>query len=416
VPPTCFDGIKNGTETDIDCGGECPPCPDGDDCLVDSDCESGVCDSMICQAPTCEDGVQNGLETDVDCGGPVCPGCAGGERCDVDSDCESGLCTDGVCETPRNVISDDGLWVWRGSYLVDWRAHQAGRTRDRLKVRGWINPAGLRKDMAGTTLELRINDNLVVAAPLDSRGIFRSTLPTGDRVYASLDPKRGVYLVEITRTDLRDILPLDQSTVDGEFEVPIEIIIPTADTTSIRNRAEFFSRLNGSGSRTTGTFRAAREDLLDGVFIVKKVLAKFSSGRNAYRMRVRGWLTLDGAEPYAPTGDITVGLGGFEGVIPFADVRRRGSSDANARYRYNSNGDLRLFTYDARSLRIEIKTGFIPADQVNLVPMPPSDRTADLAVLLQSSVPGGRLRATSEVELVRRNASSAKWSRPGPVP
>ena len=26
-PPTCVDGIKNGTETGIDCGGSCTPCP-----------------------------------------------------------------------------------------------------------------------------------------------------------------------------------------------------------------------------------------------------------------------------------------------------------------------------------------------------------------------------------------------------
>src|SRR5690606_21056044 len=108
----------------------------------------------------------------------------------------------------------------------------------------------------------------------------------------------------------------------------------------------------------------------------------------------RGWLTLDGGEVYTPTGNILVGLGGFEGVIPFDQVRKRGSNDATARYRYKSNGDLRLFTYNAKSLRIEIKTGFIPADQVNLVPGPPDNRTADLPVLVQSPVPGGRLRAT----------------------
>ncbi|MBK7130833.1 MAG: hypothetical protein IPM74_16480 [Crocinitomicaceae bacterium] len=25
--PNCTDGVVNGTETDIDCGGDCPPCP-----------------------------------------------------------------------------------------------------------------------------------------------------------------------------------------------------------------------------------------------------------------------------------------------------------------------------------------------------------------------------------------------------
>ncbi|HVJ18697.1 MAG TPA: discoidin domain-containing protein, partial [Polyangiaceae bacterium] len=52
--PTCTDGVKNGNETGVDCGGSCPACP---------------------VTPTCTDGVKNGSETGVDCGGscPACP-------------------------------------------------------------------------------------------------------------------------------------------------------------------------------------------------------------------------------------------------------------------------------------------------------------------------------------------------------
>ena len=32
--PTCTDGVKNGTETDVDCGGACSPCADGKACAV----------------------------------------------------------------------------------------------------------------------------------------------------------------------------------------------------------------------------------------------------------------------------------------------------------------------------------------------------------------------------------------------
>ena len=53
--PTCDDGIQNGDETGIDCGGSaCPDCP---------------------TEPSCDDGFQNGEETGVDCGGPDCPEC-----------------------------------------------------------------------------------------------------------------------------------------------------------------------------------------------------------------------------------------------------------------------------------------------------------------------------------------------------
>ena len=50
---SCFDGIQNGDETGVDCGGSCAPCA------------------------TCDDGIQNGGETGVDCGGPNCAPCQG---------------------------------------------------------------------------------------------------------------------------------------------------------------------------------------------------------------------------------------------------------------------------------------------------------------------------------------------------
>ena len=76
---TCVDGIKNGTETDVDCGGAAcvaqgKACANGLICLVGSDCQSLVCTGSTCAVPTCSDGVKNGQETDVDCGGP-CPPC-----------------------------------------------------------------------------------------------------------------------------------------------------------------------------------------------------------------------------------------------------------------------------------------------------------------------------------------------------
>jgi hypothetical protein len=50
--PTCSDGIQNGGETGVDCGGPCEPC------LLAS----------------CFDGIQNQNETGIDCGGP-CKAC-----------------------------------------------------------------------------------------------------------------------------------------------------------------------------------------------------------------------------------------------------------------------------------------------------------------------------------------------------
>ena len=97
--PNCLDGVKNGLETGIDCGGACPmTCVDGDNCEVGGDCASGVCVSNICQAPTCTDTVKNGSEPDIDCGGQYCAQCADGDNCNVGSDCTSGVCVNIVCQ------------------------------------------------------------------------------------------------------------------------------------------------------------------------------------------------------------------------------------------------------------------------------------------------------------------------------
>ena len=77
--PTCSDGIQNGNETGVDCGGpDCPACPTCSDGVQNGN-ETGVdCGGPDCLAcPTCSDGIQNGNETGVDCGGS-CPPCGGG--------------------------------------------------------------------------------------------------------------------------------------------------------------------------------------------------------------------------------------------------------------------------------------------------------------------------------------------------
>ena len=91
---TCTDAHRDGTETDVDCGGDvCPGCAVGHTCNVDGDCGSHVCNgAMQCVMPTCTDARRDGTETDVDCGGGVCPGCTIGHACQGDADCGTGVC------------------------------------------------------------------------------------------------------------------------------------------------------------------------------------------------------------------------------------------------------------------------------------------------------------------------------------
>ena len=49
-PEACADGIKNGTETDVDCGGSCGACPIDSACAQSSDCKNAQCVMGLCTA------------------------------------------------------------------------------------------------------------------------------------------------------------------------------------------------------------------------------------------------------------------------------------------------------------------------------------------------------------------------------
>ena len=104
-PASCTDAALSVGEIDVDCGGAgCPPCVDSKHCLDGGNCQSGVCEIppggtlLRCIAATCVDGVKNGNETDMDCGGLECQvKCSKSKTCKLGTDCLSGVCQSGTC-------------------------------------------------------------------------------------------------------------------------------------------------------------------------------------------------------------------------------------------------------------------------------------------------------------------------------
>ncbi len=109
IQDTCSTGVKDGAETDVDCGGPCEPCADTLSCSAGSDCVSGVCTNAKCAESDCDDGIKNGAETDVDCGGTCSQKCALGDACQVSTDCavaagdlaESVRCVESACVSTK---------------------------------------------------------------------------------------------------------------------------------------------------------------------------------------------------------------------------------------------------------------------------------------------------------------------------
>jgi len=105
LPPGCDDAIKNQNESDLDCGGPCPACPEGQACGDNSDCETKACAAGTCVAPKClADGdcaALDGLCVRGACEDFACVVANGdeGEPCDdndlcsLSSTCQAGACT-----------------------------------------------------------------------------------------------------------------------------------------------------------------------------------------------------------------------------------------------------------------------------------------------------------------------------------
>jgi hypothetical protein len=93
-------GVPNDAQSDTDGDGVGNAC---DNCQVmpnptqaDTD-KDGVGDACDVAVTSCSDRLRNGAETDVDCGGPDCLRCRKNQRCAVARDCASGTCRNGRC-------------------------------------------------------------------------------------------------------------------------------------------------------------------------------------------------------------------------------------------------------------------------------------------------------------------------------
>jgi len=67
-------------------------------CVVDTDCKVGTNPTCVqSNCISCSDGIKNGDEVGVDCGGTKCTKKCDGAACAMAADCKSNFCADGVC-------------------------------------------------------------------------------------------------------------------------------------------------------------------------------------------------------------------------------------------------------------------------------------------------------------------------------
>jgi FG-GAP-like repeat len=168
--PQCDDLIRNGNETDIDCGAGCKSCDIGDRCNANTDCYDSFCDDGRCTPFPCDNGRKDGQETDVDCGGPECRKCSGGRVCQAGTDCFTGNCvasTDTCYELPSVAFAEQVSYPSGNKTYIIFSAD--------------LNGDGFRDIIAGneldSTLTVFLNNGGVLA------GTFRDLgprFPTGE--------------------------------------------------------------------------------------------------------------------------------------------------------------------------------------------------------------------------------------------
>ena len=102
---SCGKACGNGT---IDIGEQCDGTQLGGKSCTSLGYAGGVlkCDSS-CALDTkacfkCTDKLKNGDETDVDCGGTVCPACSAGKACKAATDCKVGVCASSACRLAKS--------------------------------------------------------------------------------------------------------------------------------------------------------------------------------------------------------------------------------------------------------------------------------------------------------------------------
>ncbi|MCS6913220.1 MAG: FG-GAP-like repeat-containing protein [Myxococcales bacterium] len=228
----CDDGVQNGVETGVDCGGPCPPC-----------------------GPSCTDRIRNGDETDVDCGGSCSP-CLGGQACLRGPDCSSGRCEGNTCVrafglssvTPDGGPTTGGTQVTLQGELLSSdmevffgttpapliRVEADGRTAVVTAPPGRAGPVTLRLRRGGETLE-RPGAYAYHYGTLRFGGMPRITYAPGNKPY---------YIVSGHFNGLAD--PHLDIALINEIDSTVGLWLGRGDGTFLRGNVYRVGRMDGT--------------------------------------------------------------------------------------------------------------------------------------------------------------------------
>lgn len=304
-----------------------------------------------------------------------------------------------VIVTPK--AGERDLFLKRGKFMVNWKAHNDGVDKDSLSVQGWLNPAGCSANLSGATFEVSVNGVLLGAVPLASNG--KGSTATAK---ASLKAKTGVFSYSIKDADLRTAIGLANVTEAGDVELAVEINVQNAGLyTDTFTAHAHFAYTTTQDVFSKGNFNFKTAESADGYFFAAKtVVAEDKTGK--HKVSVKGYFDAPGGADVTPAGDVTLTIGTQTIAIPegsFTDVGGVISLPNGA------HPDLAKFALDTNKEMFTILTNALPGTGV-----PPAGNPAtahDLLVRIEIPTAGDPVVFETTVEILRSSPTSKKWNR-----
>jgi hypothetical protein len=295
---------------------------------------------------------------------------------------------------------DVDLFVKTAKGKLNWTAPD----RDVFAVKGQVNPRGIKNNLAGTTVEIRLNNETIFApVTLDAAGKY-SGASGGVAVKVTLRGANGAYSVRLAGANLREALGLENVTGQGLTNLKVQLRIFDADLGVPVTTAQLetpFTTVAGKTSALKFSFRKNRT--LSGVFNANKTVA--ATGKDGLQLvATRGAATGEGGVAVVPNGDIEVFVGTDEFTIPLAQLTASGTD-----YSYTGAKGAGVVRFGLRnSLRSFLLAA---AGDLGLPGLGNGILAQDLPIMIRVPTADGLVTFESLVELKRSSDASPKWKR-----
>lgn len=312
-----------------------------------------------------------------------------------DGEFQSGPATITLIVTAGGGATDLQLLAGSAAFKHNWKRPN----RDRLRIRGKINPRGANDSLAGATMLVTVNGvDLTAPVTLDAKGRAKLIIG-GARVSAFLSSKNGRYKFSIGRTNLLAALGLPNVNQTALINLDILLTITGSglDVPIVGGVFETPYRTK-AGKISAARFKFKKHRTLTGVFNSNKTTAKRGK-HGGYILKFRGAIERVNSSPLLPADTIHIKIGDHVINVPVSSVNNKTKIPGLKSFRLNQSKHTFRFT------TVELTDTGIPqpgaaAPVVHRIPM-----VIDLPVSGEINV------FDTIVELKRKKDTAKKWAR-----